>query len=493
MYSLFVLLIVFTGCKKENEETPLESTQNVTHRYIRKNAHSPEAKKDLEALDKAIGIMKSKGCDDPLSWYYQGAIHWIPDSIAGKNKLCDSYQTSKNLKTAWDNCTHLGKGEGIHFLVWHRMYIYHFEKIVRKLSGDNEFALPYWGYTNEQDSINQRTLPSPFRDKKSNLYQFARVDSLLNGLPISGDAVRGLDLSKLNEYTTYALYNKNINEAPHGLMHDYIGFGNDTLGKLKYNEIWQQKTDGMMAEVPTAAFDPIFWLHHSNIDRIWQQWTNSANGQQVLIDELKKAPWDYTFFDENGKKVTYTIEQVVAMLYKMDYDFDDTKVQPKNLPQNQRVVFSTQNYEKGDTLSVSSQKVGLNKDIKISLANTKGKNVKLLGAKNKTGEMLILDITVSFTKAPKGNFEVYLNLPSNVKATPESKHFAGRMNFFGANHTHAGHKAAKKMTKDFSFDITNEALDTDAMGKAVFNISILKFNGSKADDIKIEKIAVLKQ
>ena len=495
----FLFLLVLTGCKKEKEENKEDSplTQGAPHRYVRKNIYSEDAKKDVEALEKALAIMQKTDCSDPLSWYYQGAMHWIPEEINGKNKLCSSYQTYKDLKAAWDNCTHTEDGaEEIHFLVWHRMYTYHFEKIVRKVSGYSDFALPYWGYTNVEDSLKNRTMPERYRDKASALYQAARLDSLLNGIPISGNATRKLSLTKLNENHSYALYNKNIDRAPHGAMHNYIGFGNDTLGKRKYNNVWQQDTYGMMSEVATAAFDPIFWVHHANIDRIWQQWTNSPNGQKVLLEELKKVPWSYVFFDENGKKVEYTIEEVVDMLYNMDYDYDDTKVYAKEIPKNNLLVFSVQDFTKGDTLSATTKKIALNKDIKISLPNTKGRNVKLLSKSNKKGEILILSVTVSFVKAPKGDFEVYLNLPTNVKATPENKYFAGFMTFFGADHKHGvAHNANKphRITKTFSFEITEEAMDTDALNKSAFDISIIKFDGSRADDIQIDKIAVLKQ
>ena len=66
-------------------------------RFVRKNANSVEAQSDLEAMNKALTIMREKGCTDPMSWYYQGAIHWIPDSI-GKNPLCESYSTVADLK-----------------------------------------------------------------------------------------------------------------------------------------------------------------------------------------------------------------------------------------------------------------------------------------------------------------------------------------------------------------------------------------------------------
>ena len=180
----------------------------------------------------------------------------------------------------------------------------------------------------------------------------------------------------------------------------------------------------------------------------------------------------------------------------MNYDYDDTKVQPKT-EKVTPIVFSAKNYVKGDTLSISSQKITLNKDIKISLQNTRGQNVKLLSKNNTKGEILILSLTVSFNKAPKGDFEVYLNLPTDVKATPENDHFAGVMTFFGGDHKHAAHGTqttpGSRTTKTFNFEITGEALDTDALNKKAFDISILKFDGSPSDDIRIEKISVLKQ
>ena len=299
---ILVAFTVLTGCKKENtQETPDAKSESIK-RYVRKNAQSPEAAKDLEAFAKAIAIMKQKGCDDPTSWYYQGAIHWIPDEISGQNKLCSDYQNYSQLKEGWDNCTHTEEGtEEIHFLVWHRMYIYHLEKIIRKTSGYEDFALPYWAYTNTQDSLNARVMPAPFRDPNLSLYQSARLDSLQNGFPISGKTTRRLSLTKLNEYNTYALYNQNIDKAPHGAMHNYIGFGNDTLNKQKYNEVWQQNTYGMMSEVATAAFDPIFWMHHSNIDRIWQQWTT---GSRYCLKNFKKYPGNMFSLMKMGKKYT---------------------------------------------------------------------------------------------------------------------------------------------------------------------------------------------
>jgi hypothetical protein len=280
-----LLAYLISGCNDSQKET------GSPRRFVRKNVYSREITKDFESLEKAMAIMKKKDCSDPLSWYYQSAMHWVPDTIAGKNVFCDSYQNNTQLKTAWDNCTHSETtSQEIHFLLWHRLYIYHFEKIIRKLSGNPDFALPYWGYTNVQDSTLNRTLPEIFRKKQGSLFEPGRLDSLNNGLPISGKTTRRLSLTTLNQNHLFSLFSQNMAAAPHGAMHNYIGYGNDTTGKLVHNRIWQKKTYGVMSEVPTAGFDPIFWLHHANIDRLWQQWTNSKNGQKVLWEELKSVP-----------------------------------------------------------------------------------------------------------------------------------------------------------------------------------------------------------
>ena len=66
-------------------------------RFVRKNANSIEAQSDMEAMNKALSIMRENGCTDPMSWYYQGAIHWVPEQI-DSNKLCESYSDWTELK-----------------------------------------------------------------------------------------------------------------------------------------------------------------------------------------------------------------------------------------------------------------------------------------------------------------------------------------------------------------------------------------------------------
>lgn len=461
LLAVFVFLSLFNSC--DNKES----------KFIRKNIHSEEAQSDVQALNKALQIMRSKDCNDPTSWYYQSGIHWVPDTIYTQN-FCDSYKNISQIKEAWDNCTH-SKGSEIHFLVWHRLYIYHFEKIVRKLSGKKDFALPYWDYTNTQNTKVNRTLHTLFRDKSSSLFEACRYDSLNMGYPISGEIERALDITKLFQYTTYSGFNHAIDGSPHGAMHDYVGLGNDTTGNLKFNNpITGTVTPfGIMGWVPTAAFDPIFWTHHANIDRLWQQWTNSENGQPITIEELESFPWSYVFFDENGDKVTYTNEEIINIIYNLDYEYDDTKIITKDVKikplKEIKPITSLQKHK------INSQLTNLT--IGSTESDLKGKNVT---------------ITISFTTKPKGIYEVYLN--KSDKLHPNQDSFLGFMSFFGSDHKTPNTICKKgccgEVTKDGRYKLEFTYEITKNIDQKELNISIFKPNGLIHNDLIIEQITL---
>jgi len=443
---------------------------NTVQRFVRKNIHSTEAQADVEALNKALEIMRKKPCDDPLSWYYQGAIHWIPDTIKN-NQFCDSYHNLSDSKVAWRNCTHTKESE-IHFLVWHRLYIYHFEKIVRKLSGKKDFALPYWGYT-ENGDLNKSLHPL-FYDKNSSLYEACRFDSINSGYPISGEIERALDVTYLFKLTSYRNFNHQMDIAPHGAIHDYVGAGNDQTGSLRFNNpiTGAVSNTGLMGWVPTAGFDPVFWTHHSNIDRLWQQWTNSNNGQPVTLEDLNSVNWEYVFFDENGKKVKYTNEEVIKIIYNLDYDYDDCKVKSKE--------FKVKSQTPMKTLTVKSSEKIDNQLETVSLGNI---NQNLKGK--------VLELTISYTNRPKGVYEVYINPDNNLH--PSDDEFLGFMTFFGTDHKAQGKTCLNgccgELTESgrykqiFRWEITNSII-----GKSVLHI--YKSNGKVSSDIIIEKIQI---
>src|SRR5262249_57470534 len=81
--------------------------------------------------------------------------------------------------------------------------------------------------------------------------------------------------------------------SPHGVVHTTVG------GR-----------GGLMSSVPTAAGDPIFWLHHANIDRLWNVWLNQGEGRTNPVDPAYLGT-SYAFADETGDVVTVQVRDIM--------------------------------------------------------------------------------------------------------------------------------------------------------------------------------------
>lgn len=77
-----------------------------------------------------------------------------------------------------------------------------------------------------------------------------------------------------------------------------------------------------MTQPACAALDPIFWLHHCNIDRLWNHWLAQGGGranpnESAWLDE------SWTFADETGALVSVTVAQVLSGATQLNYEYDD--------------------------------------------------------------------------------------------------------------------------------------------------------------------------
>lgn len=464
--------------------------------FVRRNAHDPAAQPDLEALSKALAIMKNMDCDNPISWYYQSAIHNTPINIVGaltKNPYCPAFVHGSAPKLGWDGCTH-GGGE-MHFLIWHRLYTAHFERIVRKLSGKPDFAMPYWDYTNTKSGYRQ--MPAIFRAPTDSLFTLARYTPLNQGAAIEAKMNAILDTAKIFNYATFSDFNQNIDGIPHGQMHNYIGCGAKANPPIVWNRIYQLAVDGgFMGNVESAAFDPIFWVHHANIDYLWETWAQSRKKKPDLA-LLKANPWPYLFMDENGKPVKYSVDSAYAAAMNPDYRYNvlpghatNTKLMATATPQeNAPVALATVNVAraiKANTtfaavLPVTAQRSGM---LKSAVPGAKVNRQRLL-----------LEVEVSFVKAPRSSYTMYVRNKGTAGLLAANPHLAGIMSFFGADHQHgAAHKMpgmempADKFSKTFRFDVTDE------MNAATFdgNLDVQVVPDSPdAPAITIEKLTLL--
>ncbi len=111
---------------------------------------------------KAIAEMQTRLIGKPTSWRYQAAIH---DYVVGSDPLAtpgDILPTAADQGRFWRQCQH----NSWFFLPWHRMYLSCFEQIVAAavvdLGGPDDWALPYWNYS-DATNPDARRLPPAFR------------------------------------------------------------------------------------------------------------------------------------------------------------------------------------------------------------------------------------------------------------------------------------------------------------------------------------------
>ncbi|WP_158517340.1 tyrosinase family protein [Moorena producens] len=536
--------------------------------HIRYSATSPQGKENLKSFQQALNVMRDMDCTDPRSWYYQGAIHWVPtkpENISGitqENPLCpyysefsDSDPATSKLLESWNNCTHdknqAGVDPKIHFLPWHRLYLHHFEKIVRDLSEDPNFSLPYWDYISYSDTEvpDQERLEMPLEFYEPNieydpdpagnsLYESGRACDLNMGEPISDNfAVADLvnAVEDLNREQIFEEFSNAIEQAPHNRMHKYIGGGEmepdeaddcNIFNRIYNRDLKDDQTPqlGLMRSIPSAGFDPIFWLHHANIDRLWSQWTNKKD-IYVAPEELQKVSWPYQFFEPDGEVIGYTMDEVVEAVYSMDYDYDDGYRLTWNIPATYNLDLqgiANQRPKKPlkkllgfklaqKALGGSAQEFTLRLRLGSSLRD-KLKEILLPNEPNEKSSLqlkdiiksasqerlsklnFILEVNVIYTGEPEGTYSVYLNLPKDEKTKKTAiadidTYFLGNISFFVLS-------SDRQTSKTFQFEISDELLrqiemlDEDEFDPDSISISIRKKGRPVNDDIIVDSIAI---
>ena len=138
-----------------------------------------------------------------------------------------------------------------YFLAWHRGYLYYFEQQLRIVSGNNNLVLPYWDY------YKNPRIPAEFTDPATNnpLYVSRVNTNVYNALSLTpfGSTVWNFERGRVNAFEPL------IESRPHNPVHNIIG--------------------GFMANLE-SPMDPIFYLHHANIDRLWHAWA-LPNGKGI--------------------------------------------------------------------------------------------------------------------------------------------------------------------------------------------------------------------
>lgn len=139
------------------------------------------------------------------------------------------------------------------------MYIQNFSD--RKWKWCNQSGIPTW--------IENFT-PSGVIDTGGNPLSITRNPGSASVLPNEGN------LTTIRNASTYTQFTTALENGPHNFGHGWVG--------------------GRMNDIFYSPADPIFWLHHAEVDRQWHIWQQSHPNQDPVVfgTDAVLDPWPET-------------------------------------------------------------------------------------------------------------------------------------------------------------------------------------------------------
>lgn len=408
-----------------------------TTTYVRRDIWTLEAADPWDPTTlgyaKAIAEMQTRDAADPTSWAYQAAVH-------------GSYAPVPAGAT-WNECQH---GSWF-FLPWHRMYLHYFERIVRSVvvaqGGPAEWALPYWNYDKGPPA---NSLPPAFRqptlpDGSGNpllLGGSRRAAGINQGAALPAAATSSADAFQFVNFSGspepglggpasapvhFSGAFGALESTPHNIVHVLIG------GRSA-----SRCSGGWMSDPNCAAQDPIFWLHHANIDRLWSAWIARGEGRADPNDPAWRGQ-SFTFHDETGAAVALTPADVLDTAAQLGYTYD---TQPPPVTTRRRTALMSplpppeRPAELVGATEAPLELVGVTSSVDVTVERAAVASREAAARNRGVPSRYYLRVEdIEADRNPGIGYRVYLNLPAEDLDEPgERAHYVGNVSFFGIEH-----------------------------------------------------------
>jgi tyrosinase len=435
--------------------------------YVRRNVWTlPSADQTVEDYAKAVSVMRARPASDPTSWTYQAAMHGTHASPT---------------KPLWNGCQH---GTWF-FLAWHRLFIYYFEQIVRaavvEAGGADGWALPFWDYG---AGGQQATLPTAFRSQSvggnpNPLFVAQRAHGINTGQALSpavaspAGALKRPRFTGLTQFggglTPVAQFSSStgqLEQTPHNVVHDAVG-----------------GPSGLMADPDQAAEDPIFWIHHANIDRLWFLW--SGNPKHRTPSDARWTGQTFSFFDAHGNRVQKTPADVLDIVGQLGYTYEvaspagpaaaapgpeepDAAVSPEEPD----AAVSPEDAQEPEPELVGASDaplrlVGAPATVSFQIDAQAQRAALSTGGVSEPAAIYLSVEDIEAERNPGTVYGVYLNLPeaSAASAAVAEAHHAGNVSFFGVERARNPHGDEHAHGLRIVHDITELTQELAAAGE----------------------------
>jgi len=146
--------------------------------------------------------------------------------------------------------------DGRNFLAWHREYLMHFEDRLRAFNP--LVTIPYWNWAEDRAIPAELSVPQDLTR-----WGVTRAPSFLEPLPTQ------TQVDNVMANTTWSGFTSNLEGGPHNTVHRAVGGTMRTAG---------------------SPGDPLFWLHHAMVDKLWADWQKINTAKQTNLTETLQPP-----------------------------------------------------------------------------------------------------------------------------------------------------------------------------------------------------------
>ncbi|XP_022732751.1 polyphenol oxidase I, chloroplastic-like [Durio zibethinus] len=368
---------------------------------------------------RVIELMKALPPEDPRNFMQQANVHCAYCNGAYKQ---EGYDVQLEIHSSWL------------FFPFHRLYLYFFERILGNLIDDPDFALPFWNW----DHPGGMEMPDMFEAKAyRSLYDEHRnqnhippvvVDLNYDYLnrPRPNDEQKMLNLNTMhrqmisNSTTPYLFFGRpyrggdrpmqgpgSIECMPHNTVHNWCG------------DVRQPKGEDM-GIFYSAARDPLFYAHHSNVDRMWTIWDTLPNHKTTQIRDNDWHNSSFYFYDEKKDLARVKVHDCLDNK-KLGYDYQKVGIPWLPGPPTPQMFTTTRKEARNGKETI----IGSN-DFPVVL--DKEVRVEIRRPNQEEGEEILVIEDIEIERDVFVKFDVYINYEGDdgVDALrPEFSEFVG--------------------------------------------------------------------